>query len=77
MKNRSDQGAGRRAYVDTPKTGNAERGDFSCLPEGLGPARAAHGVGNPRKASSLAAVAALCSTPAGPNAISLQRVNRP
>ncbi|PAT35138.1 transcriptional regulator [Vandammella animalimorsus] len=51
MKNRSDQGARRRAYVDTPKTGNAERSDFSCLPQGLGPAGAAHSVGNPRKAS--------------------------
>jgi len=37
MKNSSNQGARRRTYVDTSKTGNAEWADFSYLPEGLRP----------------------------------------
>jgi|GEM_PF-2646935 len=41
MKNSSNQGARRSAYVDTDKTGNAEWADFSYLPEGLEPQGAA------------------------------------
>ncbi len=77
MKNLLDQGAWRSAYVDTRKTGNAERADFSCLPAGLGPELAACGVARPRKALSLAAARALHSASSGPNAISLNRVSRP
>ena len=77
MKNRSDQGARGRAYVDTPKTGNAERGDFSCLPAWLGLTEATQGVGSPCKASKLAAVAALVPGPSRPNAIPLHSMNRP
>lgn len=36
MKNPTDQGAGRSAYVDTRKTGNAEQGGFSSLPAPMG-----------------------------------------
>ena len=77
MKNLFDQGAWRSAYVDTRKTGNAERADFACLPAGLGPELAACGVAHPRKALSLAAVGAWHSASSGPNAISLNSVNRP
>jgi len=77
MKNLTDQGAGRRAYVDTRKHGNAEQADFSWLPTGLGLEPAARGVAHPRKALSLAAVGALRSAGSSPNAISLIRVNRP
>jgi hypothetical protein len=77
MKNLVDQGAGRSAYVDTHKSSNAERTDFSCLPPGLGPEPAARCVAYPRKALSLAAAGALRSARSGPNAISFNSVNRP
>jgi len=77
MKNLMDPGAGRGAYVDTGKPGNAEPADFSWLPAGLGLEPAARGVAPPRKALSLAAGDALRSTGSSPNAISLIWVNRP
>ncbi|MHA3903793.1 hypothetical protein ACTPOE_09580 [Castellaniella sp. WN] len=77
MKNLVEQGAWRRAYVHTRKTGNAGQADFSCLPEGLGLSAAARCVVHPRKTLSLAAVHALRSTALRPNAISLMRGSRP
>ncbi|CAM5293225.1 hypothetical protein [Eoetvoesiella caeni] len=77
MRNLIDQGAGRSAYVDTRKTGNAEQADLSWLPAGLGLEPAAHCVAHPRKALSLAAVGALRSASSSPNAISLTSINRP
>jgi hypothetical protein len=63
MKNLTDPGAGRRAYVDTGKPGNTEPADFSWLPAGLGLEPAARG--------------AWRSAGSRPNAISLIWVNRP
>ena len=77
MKNLSEQGAWRCAYVHTRKTGNAGQADFSCLPEGLGLSAADRCVVHPRKTLSLAAVDALRSTAPRPNAIPLISVNRP
>jgi len=77
MKNLTDPGAGRRAYVDTGKPGNAEPADFSWLPAGLGLKPAARGVAPARKALSLAARGAWRSAGFRPNAISLIWVNRP
>ncbi|WP_238947378.1 class I SAM-dependent methyltransferase [Vandammella animalimorsus] len=69
---RTSQGVCRYA-----QDGQRRAGGFFMPSRRVGPVGAAHGVGNPRKASSLAAVAALCSAPTGPNAISLHSVNRP
>jgi len=77
MKNLSNQGTHRRAYINTLKTGNAEWADFSCLPAGLTSAGAARSVGNARKAIALLALAASRSAPADVNAISFYGVNRP
>jgi len=77
MKNSSNQGARRSAYVDTDKTGNAEWVDFSCLPEGLRPQGAVRCVGHAHKVPTLLALAALRSAPCGRNAISFDSVNRP
>ncbi|HWK62867.1 MAG TPA: hypothetical protein VNT00_15700 [Eoetvoesiella sp.] len=77
MKNLTDPGAGRSAYVDTDKPGNAEPAVFSWLPAGLGLKPAARGVTSPRKALSLAAGGAWRSAGFSPNAISLIWVNRP
>ncbi len=77
MKNLTDPGAGRRAYVDTDKPGNAEPAGFSWLPAGLGLEPAVRGVAPPRKALSLAAGGALRSAGSSPNAISLIWVTGP
>ena len=77
MKNLMDPGAGRGAYVDTGKPGNAEPAVFSWLPAGLGLKPAARGVAPARKALSLAARGAWRSAGFRPNAISLIWVNRP
>lgn len=76
MQNLFDQGAWRSAYVNTRKTGNAERANFAYLPCGLGVEQAACCVTHPRKALSLAAVGALHSAGSNPNAISFNSGNR-
>jgi len=77
MKNLSNQGARRRAYVDTFKTGNAGWANFSFLPEGLKPQGADRCVGNAHKVPTLFALAVLRSAPCGSNAIPFYSVNRP
>jgi len=77
MKNSSNQGARRRTYVDTFKTGNAEWTDFSCLPFGLKPKGAVRCVGNAHKVPTLFALAVLRSAPFGFNALPFHSVNRP
>jgi len=77
MKNSSNQGARRSAYVDTDKTGNADWADFSCLPEGLEPQGANRCVSNAHKVPTLFALAFLRLAPCGSNAISFCSVNRP
>jgi len=77
MKNSSNQGARRSAYVDTDKTGNAEWADFSCLPEGLRPQGANRCVSNAHKVPTLFALAFLRLAPCGLNAISFCSMNRP
>jgi len=78
MKNSSNQGARRSAYVDTDKTSNAEWADFSYLPEGLEPQGANRCVGNAHKVPTLFALSQpLRSAPCSSNAISFFSMNRP
>ncbi len=77
MKNLIDQGAWRSAYVNTSKTGNAERADFSCLPAGLGPELTECKARAGARLYALRGRATLQAASSGPNAISLSSINRP